>query len=94
MVLSPFHYLFIHSLYIPITSPVPPPLPVLSSHPLLFTPLPGYQPALAHQVSLELSVSSHTEARQGSPARGKGAKGRQQSLSQRQLQLLGDPCEH
>ena len=54
-----------------------------------------YKPFLTHQISSGLSSSSPNESRQGSPARGKGPNGRQESLSQRQplLQLLGDPHE-
>jgi len=64
--------------------PVPPP-PPFSHSPLPFSPYSTslYQHPLAHQVSSGLSASSPTEARQGSPARGMGSNGSQQSLSQR-----------
>jgi hypothetical protein len=48
-------------------------------------------PPLAYQVAVGLGQSSPIEAGQGSPVRGKGSKGRQQS--QRQLLLLGVPHE-
>lgn len=95
-----FINLFIHTFYILIAvpsllysqthfSPSPSPSPQRNPAPA------GSQPSLAHQVSSGLSSFFYTEAKQGSPARGKGFKGRQQSPSQRQsqLQLLADPHE-
>jgi hypothetical protein len=41
----------------------------------------GYQPTLAHQVTVGPSTSSPTEATQGSLAMGKGSKGRQHNLN-------------
>lgn len=38
------------------------------------------QPITAHRVTSGLSISSYTEARQGSPDRGRGSKSRQYSL--------------
>ena len=53
----------------------------------------GSKPTPAHQVAAGPNACSPTEARQGSPARGKGSKGRQQSQGLPLLQLLGDPQE-
>ena len=54
---------------------------------------PGYHPALGHLVPAGLGTSSPTEAQPGSPGRGRGSNGRQQSQRQPLLQLLGDPHE-
>lgn len=63
-------------------------LPVLPSHcfttpasPVLKGGCKGYQPTLAPQVTLGLSISLPIEVRQGRPDRGKGSKGRQQRVS-------------
>ena len=47
----------------------------------------------AHQITAGLNAFSPTEARQGSPARGRGSSGRQKSQRQSLLQLLGEPPE-
>jgi hypothetical protein len=77
---------FIYSFYILIVS-----LSLLPSQTYLHTPSslpffsekgrlpPGYQSALAHQETTGPGKSSPAEARQGSQARGKGSKGRQQN---------------
>ena len=72
------------NLFIVFTYQIQSPLSFLSSstlpHPLSHYTLPcsGYQPTLAHQISLGLSTSSPTEAREGILTRRKGSKGRQQ----------------
>ena len=93
-----FCFFLIDSLYIPIQDTLLPlPLVPPQSHapsPFLSSPslqrrgriAHEYQPALAYQVEAGLSISSSTKARQGSPARGRGSTGRQQS--QRQPLLL------
>ena len=53
----------------------------------------SYQTVLLSEVPGGLSSFSPTETRQGSSARRKGSKGRQQSQRQPTLQLLGDPHE-
>ena len=65
------------------------------SHPLtLFSHFPSpsrwasdleYQPAITYQALRGLTAFSPTLSRQGSPFRGKGSKGRKQSMSKRQL---------
>lgn len=42
----------------------------------------GYHPTLGHEVTAGLSTSSPTEAQPGTPFRGRGSKGRQQSQLQ------------
>ena len=89
-------YPSIHPFYIPapLLLPVPPsgpPLPQISLFQRRGGPHGYYPPA--HQVAVGLNTSFTTEARQGSPARRKGSKGRQQSQRQLPLQLLGDPYE-
>jgi hypothetical protein len=54
---------------------------------------PGYQPTLAPQVTAELGTSSPFKGRQGSPVRGTGSIGRQQSQGKSPCQLLGDQYE-
>ena len=65
-------------------------------HPLLFSWEKGKHPlgttttpTLGHPVTVGLSASSPTEAQPGSPVRGKGSKGRQQSQRQPMHPLLG-----
>lgn len=85
-----FISLFIYSPYTPITAPLPPSTPNLPPPSPIPPPLSPYQPTLT-QVSSGLNISSPTEARQGSSAKGKGSKGRQRSLSQRQPPVWGEP---
>ena len=87
----------IYSLYIQITAPpsYTSPLTPLSPSPLrVESPLHGYRPALAHQGPVVLSTASFIGAEQGSPARERESKGRQQSQRQFLLQLLEDPHDH
>lgn len=53
----------------------------------------GYQLALRHQVSRELSTFSPTESRPGSPSRRRRNNGRQQSQRQTLLPLIENPQE-
>ena len=62
--------------------PSSPPSTSLSSYLSLHSPQKAevshrYQLPFVHQVAAELGASSYIEARQGSPVRGKGSKGRQ-----------------
>ena len=84
-----FSLLLIYSLYILITPPLVPLLPVL----LLQIPPPprlplllrdgkahlGYHPTLVHPVTAGLSTSFPTEAQPGSPVRGRSSNGRQKA---------------
>jgi hypothetical protein len=88
MIFPPLIYLFLH-----FTSWSKPPSPLgISPTPLLWERggCPGYQPILAHQVTARLGTPFPTEARQGSPVRGLGSTGRQQSQGQPPVQLLAD----
>jgi hypothetical protein len=49
-----------------------------------------YQSILAYLVTAGLDTSSPTKARQGSPVKGGGSTGRQQSQGQPLFQLLGE----
>ena len=75
---------------------VPPSPPPSSRPPFLFRKgeaSHGYQPALAYQVAVRPGASSPIVARQGSPVRDKGPKGRQWSQRQPLFLLLGVPHE-
>jgi hypothetical protein len=66
---------------------VPPPTP--SRSPLRRgSPSPRNQPTLPNQVSAGLGTSSPSEARQGSPVRGIGSTGKQQSQGEPPLQVF------
>jgi hypothetical protein len=86
LIVMDFFYCFTHSLYIPLTVPLPlTPPSILPSIPLPFfskeveTP-PPVSPFPAHQVSVRLGASSPTEAKQSSPARRTYSTYRQQLL--------------
>jgi hypothetical protein len=71
-----------YSVYILLAAPSQNPsqeLPSISFFSEKESPFPGYQPIPARQATATLGTSSPTEARQGSPVRGTGSTGRQQS---------------
>lgn len=76
-----YMYIYVHK-FLP---PLPSPLLLRKGE----VPL-GIHPILGLLVPERLNTSFPTEARLGSPRRGKGSNGRQQSQRQTPLQLLGD----
>lgn len=91
--------LFVYPFNIPIPAPFFPLLQVPHSYPLLPFPFFSDKGSPSPSTNPPWHIKSHPlplrPARQGSPAREKGSKGRRQSPSQRQslLQLLRDPHE-
>jgi hypothetical protein len=98
VVFSLIHLLYTPVIALPPSSTLSPTLsPQLSpSPPFLLREVEAshsYPPTLAYQVAVGLDTSSPIEARQNSPVRGKGPKGRQQSQRYPLLLLLGNRHE-